>query len=69
MTGLGIVLLIVGLILWLTVLPALGWILMAIGVVPVASLPLAPARRGRIRAGRGRGLRVAAPGGPDRDAP
>jgi hypothetical protein len=33
MTGLGIVLLIVGLILWLTVLPALGWILMAIGVV------------------------------------
>ena len=33
MTGLGILLLIVGLILWLTVLPALGWILMAIGVV------------------------------------
>lgn len=33
MTGLGIVLLIVGLILWLTILPALGWILMAIGVV------------------------------------
>jgi hypothetical protein len=33
MTGLGILLLIVGLILWLTILPALGWILMAIGVV------------------------------------
>lgn len=33
MTGLGIVLLIVGLILWLTIMPALGWILMAIGVV------------------------------------
>jgi hypothetical protein len=33
MTGLGFVLLFVVLILWLTVLPALGWILMAIGVV------------------------------------
>ena len=33
MTGLGIVLLIIGLILWLTIMPALGWILMAIGVV------------------------------------
>ena len=33
MTGLGILLLIIGLILWLTILPALGWILMAIGVV------------------------------------
>jgi type IV secretory pathway TrbF-like protein len=33
MTGLGILLLIVGLILWLTVMPAIGWILMAIGVV------------------------------------
>jgi hypothetical protein len=33
MTGLGILLLIVGLILWLTVMPAIGWILMAVGVV------------------------------------
>jgi hypothetical protein len=33
MTGLGIVLLIIGLLLWLTIMPALGWILMAIGVV------------------------------------
>lgn len=33
MTGLGILLLIIGLILWLTVMPAIGWILMAIGVV------------------------------------
>jgi hypothetical protein len=33
MTGLGILLLVVGLILWLTVMPAIGWVLMAIGVV------------------------------------
>ena len=33
MTGLGILLLIVGLLLWLTVMPAIGWILMAIGIV------------------------------------
>ena len=33
MTGLGILLLIVGLILWLTVMPAIGWLPMAIGVV------------------------------------
>jgi hypothetical protein len=33
MTGLGILLLIVGLILWLTVMPAIGWVLMAIGIV------------------------------------
>jgi hypothetical protein len=31
--GLGILLLVMGLILWLTVVPAIGWILMAIGVV------------------------------------
>jgi hypothetical protein len=35
MVGLGILLLVVGLILWLTVLPALGWILMAIGVIAI----------------------------------
>jgi hypothetical protein len=33
MVGLGILLLIIGLILWLTVMPAIGWVLMAIGVV------------------------------------
>jgi hypothetical protein len=33
LVGLGILLLVIGLILWLTVMPAIGWILMAIGVV------------------------------------
>lgn len=33
MTGIGILLLLVGLVLWLTVMPALGWTLMAIGLV------------------------------------
>jgi hypothetical protein len=33
MVGLGIVLLIVGVILWVTILPALGWVLMAIGAI------------------------------------
>lgn len=33
MVGLGILLLLIGLVLWLTVMPAIGWILMAIGVV------------------------------------
>ena len=33
MVGIGIVLLIVGLLLWLTVMPAIGWTLMAIGVI------------------------------------
>jgi hypothetical protein len=31
--GLGILLLVVGLILWLTVMPAIGWVLMAVGVI------------------------------------
>jgi hypothetical protein len=31
--GLGILALIIGVILWLTIMPAIGWILMAIGVV------------------------------------
>ena len=35
MVGLGILLLVVGAILWLTVMPALGWILMAIGVIAI----------------------------------
>jgi hypothetical protein len=39
--GLGIALLILGLILWLTVLPVLGWTLMVIGaIVAVAGLLL-----------------------------
>ena len=33
MVGLGIALLIIGVLLWLTVLPALGWVLMVIGVI------------------------------------
>jgi len=33
MFGLGVALLILGVILWLTVMPALGWILMVIGVI------------------------------------
>jgi hypothetical protein len=33
MVGLGILLLVIGLILWLTVMPAIGWVLMALGVV------------------------------------
>ena len=31
--GLGILALIIGIVLWLTVMPAVGWILMAIGVI------------------------------------
>jgi hypothetical protein len=31
--GLGILALIIGVILWLTIMPAIGWILMAIGVI------------------------------------
>jgi hypothetical protein len=38
--GLGILLLVMGLILWLTVMPAIGWILMAIGVLIVVGLLL-----------------------------
>jgi hypothetical protein len=33
MVGAGILLLVIGVILWLTVMPAIGWILMAIGVI------------------------------------
>jgi hypothetical protein len=33
LVGLGILLLIVGLLLWLTVMPAIGWTLMGIGIV------------------------------------
>lgn len=37
MVGLGILLLVVGLILWLTVMPAIGWVLMAIGVIAIVA--------------------------------
>jgi hypothetical protein len=33
LVGLGILVLIIGVVLWLTVMPAIGWILMAIGVI------------------------------------
>jgi uncharacterized membrane protein HdeD (DUF308 family) len=31
--GLGILALIIGVILWLTIMPAVGWLLMALGVI------------------------------------
>jgi hypothetical protein len=37
MVGLGIALLIIGVLLWLTVLPALGWVLMVIGAILVVA--------------------------------
>jgi hypothetical protein len=33
MVGLGILALVIGIVLWLTVMPAVGWILMAIGAI------------------------------------
>jgi len=33
LVGLGILVLIIGVVLWLTVMPAIGWILMAIGAI------------------------------------
>ena len=33
MVGLGLLALVIGIVLWLTVAPALGWILMGIGVI------------------------------------
>jgi uncharacterized membrane protein HdeD (DUF308 family) len=35
--GIGILLLVVGVILWLTVMPAIGWVLMAIGVIAIVA--------------------------------
>lgn len=37
MVGLGILCLLIGLVLWLTVMPAIGWILMAIGVILIVA--------------------------------
>jgi hypothetical protein len=56
MVGLGIALLVVGVILWLTILPALGWVLMAIGAILVVAGFLLGATWGFGRgAGRRRG--------------
>jgi uncharacterized membrane protein HdeD (DUF308 family) len=37
MVGLGILLLVIGVILWLTVMPAIGWILMVIGAILIVA--------------------------------
>ncbi len=37
MVGLGILSLVIGVILWLTVMPVIGWILMVIGVVLIVA--------------------------------
>ena len=37
MVGLGILALIVGAILWLTIMPAIGWTLMAIGIILIVA--------------------------------
>lgn len=37
MVGLGILSLVVGVILWLTVLPVIGWILMVIGAILIVA--------------------------------
>jgi hypothetical protein len=50
--GIGILLLVVGLILWLTVMPAIGWVLMAIGVIAIVAGLLLGAVWGLSRGGR-----------------
>ena len=52
MVGIGILLLVVGLLLWLTVMPAIGWTLMAIGVVLIVVGLLLGAVWGFSRRGR-----------------
>lgn len=52
MVGIGILAFIVGIILWLTVLPVIGWILMAIGVILVIAGLLMGAVWGLTRGGR-----------------
>jgi hypothetical protein len=37
MVGLGILLLVVGVILWLTVMPVIGWTLMVIGAILIVA--------------------------------
>ena len=53
MVGLGILALIIGVILWLTVMPAIGWILMVIGVVLIIAGILLGAIWSFSRAARG----------------
>jgi hypothetical protein len=53
MVGLGILALIIGVILWLTVMPAIGWILMVIGAVLIVAGILLGAVWSFSRAGRG----------------
>jgi hypothetical protein len=53
MVGLGILSLVIGVILWLTVMPAIGWILMVIGAVLIVAGILLGAVWGFSRAGRG----------------
>jgi len=50
--GLGILALVVGVILWLTVLPVIGWILMVIGAILVVAGLLMGAVWSFSRAGR-----------------
>jgi hypothetical protein len=50
--GIGILAFIVGIILWLTVLPVIGWILMAIGVILIIAGLLMGAVWGLTRGGR-----------------
>jgi len=52
MVGLGILALVIGVILWLTVFPAIGWILMAIGVILIIAGLLLGAVWGLSRTGR-----------------
>jgi hypothetical protein len=51
--GLGILALIIGAILWLTIMPAIGWILMAIGVILIIAGILMGAIWSFSRAARG----------------
>ncbi len=52
MVGLGILALVVGVILWLTVLPVIGWILIVVGAVMVVAGLLMGAVWSFSRAGR-----------------
>jgi sulfite exporter TauE/SafE len=52
MVGLGILLLVVGVILWLTLMPVLGWILMVVGAILIVAGLLMGAVWSFSRAGR-----------------
>jgi uncharacterized membrane protein len=52
MVGLGLLLLIVGIILWVTVAPVIGWILMVIGAILIVAGFLMGAVWGLSRSGR-----------------